>query len=210
MPSPTSFKRYVLALLAIVFVQAPLAHSTLIGFQPDYTYASTGDSISLDLVISDLGNFGSDSLGAFDISVGFDASVLSFTSYSLGDFLGNVDLLEAIDASTGDVGGAINVAEVSLLSVLDLDTLQPGAFTLATLNFAVIDLGVGAETQLSVLSGPVTGPVLADAFGSALSATTTGPAIVQSLSGDVPVPGTLFLLIASLFGWLTLIRFQSV
>ena len=208
MPSTNPFKRYVLALLAIVFVQAPLAHSTLIGFQPDYTYASTGDSISLDLVISDLGNFGSDSLGAFDISVGFDASVLSFTSYSLGDFLGNVDLLEAIDGSTGAVGGAVNVAEVSLLSELDLDTLQPGAFTLATLNFAVIDLGVGAETQLSVLSG-----LLADAAGMALSATTSVPASVQGGSppaSGVPVPGTLFLLIASLFGWLTRIRFQSV
>jgi hypothetical protein len=191
---PTAFKRYVLVLLAVFLMQTPLAHSALIGIQPGTTSANTGDLISLDLVISDLGNFGPDSLGAFDISVGFDASALSFTGYSLGGFLGNVGLSEAIDASAGDVGGAVNVAEVSLLSAIGLDTLQPGAFTLATLNFTVINLAGGASTLLSVLPGAV----LADASGFALSATASGPASIQS----VPVPGTLLLLITCLFGWL--------
>lgn len=179
-------------------MQTPLAHSALIGLQPDTIFAGTGDSISFDLVISDLGNFGPDSLGAFDISVGFDASVLSFTGYSLGDFLGDVNLLEAIDASAGDVGGAVNVAEVSLLSALGLNTLQPGEFTLATLYFDVTDLAVGAVTQLSVLSGSVLG----DALGSSIAATGLGSASVER----VPVPGTLALLTASMFGWLTLKR----
>lgn len=204
MLSSISFKRYALVLLAMCLMQTPLAHSALIGFQPDSTFASTGDSIAIDLVISDLGNFGPDSLGAFDISIVFDASVLSFTSYILGDFLGDVDLFEAIDASAGDSGGEVNVAEVSLLSALTLDTLQPGEFTLATLYFDVNDLALGAMTQISVLSGAV----LAGADGKLLSAIdTSGRAIVQA---PVPAPGTLWLMTASLFGWLTLKRRQSV
>jgi len=201
----SKYKRLASALLFACLIQAPLAHSALIGLQPATTFANTGDSISLDLVISDLGSFSPDSLGAFDISVGFDASALSFTSYSLGDFLGDVDIAEAIDASGGDLGGAVNVAEVSLLSALALDTLQPGSFILATLNFNVIDLEVGMETQLSVQPGFV----LADAFGFVLSATASGPASVQGGSSSVPVPGTLLLLVTSLFGWLTLKRRHS-
>ena len=190
---PTTLKQYVLVLLAVCLMQIPLAHSALIEIQPGTTSANTGDLISLDLVISGLGNFVPDSLGAFDISVGFDATALSFTGYSLGGFLGNIGLSEAIDASAGDVGGAVNVAEVSLLSAIGLDTLQPGAFTLATLNFTVINLAGGAATQLSVLPGAV----LADAYGDALAVTTSGPARIQS----VPAPGTLLLLLGSLLSW---------
>ena len=202
MLSHAPFTRVVFVLLTLCLMRSPLAYAALIEFQPDSVNATTGDSISFDLVISNLGNFSPDSLGAFDISVGFDASALSFTGYSLGDFLGSVALLEAIDASAGDVGGAVNVAEVSLLSALDLDALQPGAFVLATLNFNVIDLAGGAVTQLSVLSGPVLG----DAFGAPIAVTGLGSASIAS----IPVPGTLVLLSASLLGWLTLKRRHSV
>lgn len=197
------FKRYVLPLLTVLLMQAPAAHSALIGFQPGSIFASTGDSISFDLVISDLGDFAPDSLGAFDISIGFDASALSFTSYSLSNFLGNIGS-QAIDASSGDLGGAVNIAEVSLLSAPALNALQPGEFILATLNFNVIDLAVGVVTNLSVLSGAVLG----DGFGNSLGLTGLGSASVQGVS-SVPVPGTLWLMTASLFGWRTLKRRQS-
>jgi hypothetical protein len=206
MPSPIPFKRYVLVLLTTLLMQTPLAHSAFIGFQPDSILASNGDSISFDLVISDLGVFSSDSLGAFDISIGFDESVLSFTSYSLGGFLGDINLFEAVDSSFGDNGsGEVNVAEVSLLDASVLDTFQPGEFRLATLNFDVINLAAGAVSQLSVLAGAV----LADADGAPLSATTSGPASVNG-KVPVPVPGTLFLLAAALFGGLVLKRRQSL
>jgi Cohesin domain len=199
MLSYRQFTRYVFVLLTLCLMQSPLAHAALIGFQPASVTANTGDSISIDLVISNLGN---GSLGSFDISVGFDSSALSFDSYSLGDFLGSVALLEAIDASVGGSSGAVNVAEVSLLSALDLDTLQPGSFVLATLNFNVINLAGGAVTQLSVLSGPVLG----NAFGAPIAVTGLGSASIAS----VPIPGTLVLLLASLLGWLTLNRRLSV
>jgi hypothetical protein len=193
MPSPILLKRYLLALLAVLFVQAPMAHSAFIGFQPNPVYANTGDSISLDLIISGLGEFTSDTLGAFDISVGFDNSALSFSSYNLGGLLGDVGLAEALDASTGALGGTVDLAEVSLLSNLALDALQPSSFILATLNFDVINLAAGMTTQLSVLQGAVLG----DVYGGSLAVAGTGSASVEA----IPVPSTLLLLIASLGGW---------
>lgn len=188
-------KPTLLLLLVLCCLRVPLAHAVLIDLAPGTLLAQTGDSIALDLVVSDLGNLGPDSLGAFDISVGFDPTRLSFTAYSLGDLLGDIGLAEAIDASAGDVGGAVKLTEVSLLSVAALDALQPGSFVLATLQFDVINLAPSVVTSLSVLSGPV----LADAFGSPLAVTGLGSA---SITG-VPVPGTLFLLAACAAGWLT-------
>jgi hypothetical protein len=206
MPSPIPFKRYVLVLLTTLFMQIPSAYSAHIGLQPDSILASNGDSISFDLVISDLGDLSAYSLGAFDIYIGFDESVLSFVSYSLDDFLGDINLFEAIDASSGDDGsGEVNVAEVSLLDASVLDTFQPGEFRLATLNFDVINLAAGAVSQLSVLAGAV----LADANGAPLLGTTQGSASVNGVV-PVPVPGTLFLLAAALLGGLVLKRRQSV
>jgi hypothetical protein len=203
MSSAIPFKRYVLVLLATLLMQTPLAHAALIGLQPEDTLATNGDSISFDLVISDLGAFSPDSLGAFDLFIGFDAAVLSFTGYSLGDFLGDISLFEAIDASPGESGGVVNLAEVSLLSAAVLDALQPGEFILATLNFTVNNLGAGAETLLSFM-GP--NNVLADGNGVELLGNTFSGASVQG----IPVPGTLFLLAAALVGGLALKRRQSV
>jgi hypothetical protein len=156
------------------------------------------------LIISDLGDFGPDSLGAFDISVGFDSSALSFTSYSLGGFLGDLGLFEAIDSSAGDTGAAINVGEVSLLSVADLDALQPAEFTLATLTFEVADLASGASTELSIM----TDAVLANAEGFALRVSSFGsPAVIRG-AASVPVPGTLLLLLGALVGMKVLRRRQ--
>jgi hypothetical protein len=196
MSNAFSFKRFAAVILFVCFAQTPLAHSGLItiDLQPDPTYAGTGDSISLDLIISGLGEFTSDTLGAFDISVGFDNSALSFSSYNLGGLLGDVGLAEALDASTGALGGTVDLAEVSLLSNLALDALQPSSFILATLNFDVINLAAGMTTQLSVLQGAVLG----DVYGGSLAVAGTGSASIEA----IPVPGTLLLLIASLGGWL--------
>lgn len=198
----TLLKPTILMLLVLCGLRAPFAHAVLIELQPDALLAETGDSIALDLVVSGLGNSGPDSLGAFDISVGFDPGKLTFTGYSLGDLLGDIGLSEAIDASSGDVGGAVNLVEVSLLSAVALDALQPDAFVLATLQFDVINLAPSVVTQLSVLGGPV----LADAFASSLAITGLGTA---SITG-VPVPGTVFLLAATVFGWLTTRRRPAV
>lgn len=198
------FKRYVLIGLSFLLMQIPLANAALIGLQPGSSSVTSGGSISLDLVVSGLGDFSAESLGAFDISVGFDASVLSFTSYRLEDYLGDIDLFEAIDASAGAIGGTVNIAEVSLLSAVSLDAMQPADFILATLNFDAADLATSIVTQLAVLPGSG----LVDALGAPIAITGLTPARVEIVTA-VPVPGTLFLLGVPLVCWRLLRRAQS-
>ena len=54
----------------------------------------------------------------------YDAAVLSLSGYSLNNLLGDLGG-QATDISAGDLGGSVNIAEVSLLAAAMLDALQP-------------------------------------------------------------------------------------
>ena len=181
-------RRVLFAFSVVCLFHVNPSQAALVGLDPGSVAAGDGEVLSLDLVISGLGEFAPDSLGAFDVSVGFDVGALSFTSYSLGSLLGDIGLLEAIDASFGDLGGVINLAEVSLLAAASLDALQSSEFVLATLNFEVIDLAEGSITELLVQSSPV----LADGFGARIDVTGVGRAVVEGRT-SIPLPGTLVL-----------------
>jgi hypothetical protein len=187
-------KPFLAAMLFACMAQAPVAHAALLSLQPDITHASTGDTISLDLVVSELGDFSPDSLGAFDVYVNYDASVLSFTDYTLGILLGDIITFTALDFSSS-TAGEVNVAEVSLLSAASLDALQPGEFILASLRFDVLNLPPDAITTLHIQSDAVLSDATEEA--EALQVTTGGPATIQT----VPLPGTLWLMLSGLVGW---------
>lgn len=199
MPLPLSLRRHALLVLTVLFMLgASVSHAALLQLAPEPASATPGATVSIDIAVSDLGNFGPESLGAFDLAVEFDTAALSFIGYSLGSFLGDVAQFEAIDASAGDVGGAVNVAAVSLLSAAALDASQPGEFILATLNFLVADPATTATTQLAVASGAVLG----DALGAQIAVTAQASANIEIAAASVPAPGTLLLLITSLCGLL--------
>lgn len=182
-------------MLLACLAQAPVAHAALLSLQPGNTVAGNGDTVSLDLIVSGLGDFGPDSLGAFDVSVGYDSAVLAFAGYTLGIFLGSVDLFESIDASGGAAGGAVNVAQVSLLSDVSLNNLQPGQFLLASLRFNVLDLGPGASTALSIQQGAL----LADALGGQLPVAESARATITSRT-SIPTPATWAMILCGLAG----------
>ena len=199
MQNASGLKQYVFIFLAGLFLNSPLAHSLAIDLQPASIIAGSGDSVSFDVNISGLGDFGPDSLGAFDVTVGFDPGSLSFTSYTLGDFLGLEGFGEALDISFGDLGGAVNIAQISFLFDFELDALQPGSFTLATLNFTVDSLGAGQSTVLSIFQDAI----LSDAYGDPLVPTSFGTALIEGRT-NVPLPGTVPLFaIAALGLWLS-------
>lgn len=170
----------------------PAAHAVLLDFQAPSADAITGESVSVDIVVSGLGNFSPDSLGAFDVSVAYDPVVFAFSGYTFGAFLGDLGSAESLDASAGDSGGSVNIAQVSLLADADLHALQPGEFALATLDFDVLDLAIGATSQLSFA-----GALLGDTGGGALPATNSGPATFVG-GTEVPNPGTVLLLLGGL------------
>lgn len=203
MPAFNNLRHLATVLLITCAMHLPAAQAALIDFQTPSADAINGESVSVDIVVSGLGNFAPDSLGAFDITVDYDPAVFAFAGYSLGALLGDLGAVEALDASTGDGGTSVNVAEVSLLSDAALHALQPGEFVLATLNFGVLDLAIGASSQLSL-----SGSLLADAGGGNLPATGGTPVTFVG-AAPVPVTGTLLLLLAGLLN-LGLERRRSV
>lgn len=194
MPTLFDTKRLLAALAIVCMAQTSTVHAALLSLEPDTALVDNGDTVSLALVVSGLGNFTADSLGAFDVSVTYDAAALSFANYTLGDFfLGDTSLFTALDVSGGDTGGVVNVAQVSLLSAATLNIRQPDNFILAFLNFDVIGLTTGASTEVSLPGNAVLG----DQNGSALPVTTGRSATITA----VPVPGTLLLMLGGLLGW---------
>lgn len=101
---------------------------------------TTGQHFSVDIVVSGLESI---DLSAYDFEVNFDASILSFNSYTLGTSLtdpvfGMSDLSRALVSA-----GKVNLAEVSFL--LDF-TAQASRFVVATLNFTAQAAGVSQFT----------------------------------------------------------------
>lgn len=170
--------------VALMFGSVANATITLWLDPSDQSNVSAGDDISLTLMISGLGDFSPTSLGTFDVDVNFDASVLSFTGYSLFDGLGDVGLFEADDFSWGEyASGAVNLFEISYLFDFELDALQPGSFALADLFFHVDDLSAGESTMLSLFAND-----LSDGEGNMLTAAIGDDAVISASQPQVPVP----------------------
>jgi hypothetical protein len=148
--------------------------------------------VEVALRISDLGHGIAPSLGAFDLDVTFDASLLFAPSVVFGDpDLGDqLDLtgFGTITYATAGVG-TINLSEVSFDEPSDLDDLQAGAFTLATLTFAPRSNGTSA---LNVVINE-----LGDAFGDSLAAAVEPSTVTVEVTA-VPEPATLLVLGAGL------------
>jgi PEP-CTERM motif len=157
-------------------------------FVPVSQTVGLGQSVTVDVVISNLGAGIPLSVGAFDLDVNFDLTILSPTDVTFGPFLGDPGPFEALTSFTFSPGVA-DFAEVSLLSVPALDALQPASFTLATLSFDTLAVGTSPLTFSQV--------IVDDAFGNKLT--------IDAGSGSVnvvPEPGTFLLLVTGLVGLL--------
>jgi len=135
-----------LSLVAGGIAAAPCVGAA-IGFTPSQQRATDGDVVSVDVIATGLGNGVSPSIGSFDLDLLFDATVLSFHSYSIGAALG----ASPVDASLGDLGGGlIDLAAVSLDSPADLNATQSSTVSLASLSFEVLNLALNASTTISI------------------------------------------------------------
>jgi hypothetical protein len=168
--------------LAIAF-DADAARFSL---SPSTLSPSVGSSFALDLMVSELGSGVAPSIGAFNVKVAYDVSAIAFSGATFGPLLGVAPAGAIADAIPG--AGAVELAEVSLLSPPALDALQPASFTLATLRFTA-----QTATASSIVLEPQ--PVLSDAFGSPLA--VGGPPASATISATppaaVPEPGALLL-----------------
>ncbi|MEZ5504346.1 MAG: cohesin domain-containing protein [Halioglobus sp.] len=202
------FKKYLMTV--VVFASVLLgnaAHAVLLTLEPATQQAAPGDTVSIELHVSGLGE-GTPPLfvGGFDMDIMFDPAVLSFLGpYTLGAGLGDPLLGEALDLGLGDLGaGVINIAELSLLendsssclfcSSPYLQDLQGVSILLATLDFRVDVLPLGSMTLVDI--GIIYG--LSDGIGAPLDYTVRNAQIENVES--VPAPPTLALIALGLLG----------
>ena len=184
---------FLAVVLGFVVFFSISALAITIGFEPASQIVPVGELVSVDLVISGLGDYSEPSLGSFDLNITYDTAILDFTGYTLGSYLGDISLWEAVDDSWGETTpGTINLAEVSLLSVSELDALQPSSFPLATLTFDTLTIGTSSP-DISITA-------LGDAYGNPLSADVQSGTIAP-----VPEPAT-FILIGFGLGGIGILR----
>ena len=185
-------KPFVSLFFAFIVVSTS-AFSATLSLEPTTQTINFSETASVDLLISGLGDFTSPSLGAFDVDINFDNTVISFSTATFGTFLGTS--IQGVDTSTP---GMVKLDEVSLESVPTLDGLQSDSFLLATLTFDGTSAG---RSQLEF--GAV---VLSDAFGSIIA----DPTLVPSSITVVPLPAAVWLFGSGMLGLLSMARRKKV
>ncbi len=130
-------------LVCALFASVRQSSALTVSLQPGSTAVEIGNTVLVDLVIDGLGNLTSPSLGAFDLDVTYDPSVLSAASVTFGVQLdlGAFGSLQSFDLS---LPGQIHLDELSLETASDLDAAQPDSFVLATLEFVAVGPGLSA------------------------------------------------------------------
>lgn len=161
-----------LVALALLIGVAPAAHAVELIFSPGAQVVSLGDPVSVDLLVSGLGDGVPPSLGGFDVDISFDPSILVLTGASLIAPLGGSAQFE-FNVQVTASGVVVNLFALSFLSPEDLDALQPGEFTLATLTFGTLASGTSSLV--------IENAILSDAAGGALP-------IDSAPNGSVTVP----------------------
>jgi len=182
--------------IVFAFIFSCSSHATLIFWlDPSLQDAETGDSVQVTLYASGLGDGVPPSLGAFEVDLTYDDAVLSLTSFTALNNLGDIGLFEAIDTSIGDFGGTIGLAVTSLLFPFELDPLQGETVALVDLFFSVDNLGADEHTVVG-FGQTVLG---FDGGGDRFLDTSTQNAIIGTVA-QVPEPSTIAVFALGLMG----------
>ncbi len=160
--------------------QPPGTAGVTVSLQPDSVALQPGDPLSVDVVISGLGDLASPSAGSFDLTVAWDDTLFTFNSLTFGSELGDLTMAEAIEG-TSPLPGSVQAFEVSLLPAATLNANQPASFTLATLTFD--GTGVLGSSTFDV------GGLVSDENGIMLPFTAIGTRVSAGSVLDIPTLG---------------------
>ena len=162
--------------LGIVFI-ADTASAVVLKINPAFSSVTQGDLVNVSIVISD---FNADqSLGAFDLSLDFDNTILSLGNVSFGTQLSSWGLGSYQETTRGI--GEVGLLEVSYESILNLNDHQDSSFPLAQLTFNTLGQWQQIPLVLSVND-------LSDAAGYSISSFSTTNGNVTVTAPSVPVP----------------------
>jgi hypothetical protein len=120
--------------VSFMFATSASANTITLSLEQSEPFANTGDLVSVSVMIDGLGNYDVPSVGSFLIDVVFDTEVLSFSGYSLSNYLGDA---ADVDDYSGLSGNTFTLDNFSWLTTNELWALQPGSFVLAELLFTV-------------------------------------------------------------------------
>ena len=189
---------FLAVVLVVVVFFSLSAFAATIGFEPASQIVPVGESVSVDLVISGLGDGTSPSLGGFDLFIEYDPTILALSDVSFGDpTLGDQLDVSGWGSLYEHSSYFSNVEYLFGLSYnlpWDLNDLQKPSFVLATLTFDTLSVGT-SSLEIVDPDPPFFASRLADENGNCLS--------FDSQSGNisaVPVPTTLILLGSGLSG----------
>ena len=183
---------FLAVVLVVVVFFSLSAFAATIGFEPVSQTVPVGESVSVDLVISGLGDGTSPSLAGFDLFIEYDPTILALSDVSFGDpDLGDqLDVLfwgiNDYDVSTY-APGIEEIFELSWNPAADLVDQQAPSFVLATLTFDTLSVGT-SPLEIVDPNPPFVASRLSDELGNALDFERESGSITP-----VPIPGTFIL-----------------
>jgi hypothetical protein len=152
-------KHIWLCLVGWLFAQNAAASPITLTLLPSSLSVTSGQTVSIDVLIGNLD--GTASVGSFDLTVSYDAGLVTPVDVIFGMSLGDSGLFEAL-TDVRFAPGSIELAEVSLLSDAELRALQSSMFSLASISFTATNSGTA--------NFAFTAGIVDDAFGNKLIA----------------------------------------
>lgn len=186
-------KKIFTGLIAFSLSLAFNTYAITIDLIPDQLQLNTGDAVAIDVRISDLEDNDTPSLGVYDVTFNYDASLFSFNQIIWGDSILGSELDLIGFGTLQDIihgSGWINLFELSFDEAWDLDALQAGEFTLFSVLLDTVGTGTG-DFSLDANT-------LGDAYGNDLFVSVINNASVTVGSTSVPEPSSLWLLMGML------------
>ena len=140
--------------LCVLLATVPMSASILT-LNPVFQTVNGGlFTVHVDLALTSGGP-----VGSFDVTVGYDSSLISFAGLSFGPALGDLITPQALTDFTS-MPSSIEFTEVSLLDPTTLSGLQPSVFTLGTISFNSRASGTSPLTFSNVLIDGTSGSKL--------------------------------------------------
>ncbi|WGG52748.1 PEP-CTERM sorting domain-containing protein [Rugamonas sp. DEMB1] len=191
-------------ILVLTLALAPpgTARAAVIDVSASTNTLSVGQDVFVFFSISGLSGAPGDSLGAFDMDIIYDPTVLRLWDVGFHDdtLHGNPLALPepgsfAFIGDAIDLGQRIDAFGLSGNSAAVLDADQPNAFTLMTLTFRAVGPSIVSGVVIDTLDPAL---LFVDSGANALAASIgrAGVTLLVAPAGDAPEPASLLLLLA--------------
>ncbi len=175
---------------ALIAIQALPVKAAIISIQPSEETVDVGETVTVDLVVSELA--AGEIISSYDLDLTYDNSIVSYNDdATFGASLAGLPMFQVANEY---LPGAIEMVELSLESDAALQGLQSDSFTLATLSFTAAYYG---STSLDLSAINIVGLGAADiTFDTSLvgGLINVQPSAIPELDGNAAGSALVFLL----------------